>query len=54
MNGFGNAGKSCSKPDEGMFTSNNESVPESPYLGYVLAGTLAQSGAGRNQNPQCV
>ena len=45
MNGYGNTGTTCSKPDEGMFTSNNKPVQESPYLGYVLAGALAQPGA---------
>jgi hypothetical protein len=45
MNGFGNTGKTCAKPDEGMFTSSNKPVPESPYIGYLLAGAVAQPGA---------
>jgi hypothetical protein len=45
MNGFGNTGTSCSHPDEGMFTSSNKPLQESPYLGYLLAGALAQPGA---------
>jgi hypothetical protein len=45
LSGFGNAGTTCSEADEGMFTSNNKPVPESPYLGYLLAGSLAQPGA---------
>jgi hypothetical protein len=45
MNGYGNTGTTCSHPDEGMFTSNSKPVEESPYLGYLLAGALAQPGA---------
>jgi hypothetical protein len=45
LNGYGNTGTTCSRPDEGMFTSNSEPVAESPYLGYLLAGALAQPGA---------
>jgi hypothetical protein len=45
MNGYGNTGTTCSKADEGMFTSNKKPVPEAPYLGYLLAGDLAQPGA---------
>ena len=45
LNGYGNTGTTCSRPDEGMFTSNSKPVPESPYLGYLLAGALAQPGA---------
>jgi hypothetical protein len=45
MNGEGNTGKTCSHADEGMFTSNNKPVAEAPYLGYLLAGNLAQPGA---------
>jgi len=45
MNGFGNTGTTCSKPDEGMFTSSNKPVEESPYIGYLLAGALAAPGA---------
>jgi hypothetical protein len=45
MNGFGNTGTTCSKPDEGMFTSSNKPIQESPYLGYMLAGALAAPGA---------
>jgi hypothetical protein len=45
LNGYGNTGTTCSHPDEGMFSSDSEPVPESPYLGYLLAGALAQPGA---------
>jgi hypothetical protein len=45
LNGYGNTGTTCSHPDEGMFTSNSKPVPESPYLGYLLAGVLARPGA---------
>jgi hypothetical protein len=45
MNGFGNTGTTCSHPDEGMFTSNARPKAESPYIGYLLAGNLARSGA---------
>jgi hypothetical protein len=45
MNGYGNTGTTCSHPDEGMFTSNSKPAEESPYLGYLLAGALAQPGA---------
>lgn len=45
MNGFGNTGTTCSKPDEGMFTSSNKPIQESPYLGYMLAGALAAPGS---------
>jgi hypothetical protein len=45
LNGYGNTGTTCSHPDEGMFTSNSRPVAESPYLGYLLAGALAQPGA---------
>jgi len=45
MNGYGNTGKTCSHPDEGMFTSGSKPIDESPYLGYLLAGALARPGA---------
>ena len=45
LNGYGNTGTTCSNADEGIFTSNNKPVEESPYLGYLLAGALAQPGA---------
>jgi len=45
MNGQGNTGTTCSKPDEGMFTSNKKPVPDAYYTGYLLAGDLAQPGA---------
>jgi hypothetical protein len=45
LNGYGDTGTTCSHPDAGMFTSNSDPVPESPYLGYLLAGALAQPGA---------
>jgi hypothetical protein len=45
MNGYGDTGTTCSQPDQGMFSSNSKPVPESPYLGYLLAGALAQPGA---------
>jgi hypothetical protein len=45
LSGYGNTGTTCSHPDEGMFTSNNKPMDESPYLGYLLAGNLAQPGA---------
>jgi hypothetical protein len=45
MSGFGNTGKTCSKADEGMFTSSNKPIQESPYLGYMLAGALTAPGA---------
>ena len=45
MNGYGNTGTTCSHADEGMFTSSGKPVPESPYVGYRLAGNLAQRGA---------
>jgi hypothetical protein len=45
LSGYGNTGTTCSKADEGMFTSNNKPVQESPYLGYLLAGYLTKPGA---------
>jgi hypothetical protein len=45
LSGYGNTGTTCSKADEGMFTSNNKPVQESPYIGYLLAGYLAKPGA---------
>ncbi len=45
MNGYGNTGAGCSHADEGMFTSSTRPKAESPYLGYLLAGNLAQHGA---------
>jgi hypothetical protein len=45
LSGYGNTGTTCTKADEGMFTSNNKPVQESPYVGYMLAGSLAKPGA---------
>ena len=45
MNGYGNTGTTCSRPDEGMFTSSNKPLAESPYLGYLFTGNLTQPGA---------
>ena len=45
MNGYGNTGTTCSHPDEGMFTSSNKPIEESPYLGYLFTGNLTQPGA---------
>lgn len=45
MNGYGNTGTTCSRPDEGMFTSGNKPLAESRYLGYLFTGNLTQPGA---------
>jgi hypothetical protein len=45
MNGYGNTGATCTKPDSAMFTSAAKPVPETPYIGYLLASALAQPGA---------
>jgi hypothetical protein len=45
MNGFGNTGNTCAKPDSAMFTSAARPVAETPYIGYLLASALAQPGA---------
>ncbi len=45
MNGYGNTGTTCAHADEGMVTSNAKPKAEAPYLGYLLAGNLAQRGA---------
>jgi hypothetical protein len=45
LNGYGDTGATCSDLDQGIFTSSSKPVAESPYLGYLLAGALAQPGA---------
>jgi hypothetical protein len=45
LNGYGNTDTTCSRPDEGMFSSSSEPAAQSPYIGYLLAGALAQPRA---------
>jgi hypothetical protein len=45
LNSYGNTGSKCTKPDEGIFTSAAKPVPETPYIGLLLASQLAQPGA---------
>jgi len=45
MNNYGNTGTQCTSPDDGLFTSAAEPVPETPYWGYKLASLLAQPHA---------
>jgi hypothetical protein len=45
LNSYGNTGSTCTKPDEGIFTSATKPVPETPYVGLLLASQLAQPGA---------
>jgi hypothetical protein len=45
LNSYGNIGSKCTKPDEGMFTSAGKPVPETPYIGYLLASALTKPGA---------
>jgi hypothetical protein len=40
-----NTGATCTKPEEGMFTAGAKPSPLSYYMGYYLAGFLAQPGA---------